>query len=49
MVRMAALLNAAAECKTGRYITCPAELMQQLTTQQRRIDQMLAAPRAAPG
>jgi hypothetical protein len=41
MVRMAALLNAAAECKTGRYITCPVELMRQLDTQQKLLNQNL--------
>ena len=34
MVRMSALLHAAAECKTGRYIVCPPELMSQLVSQQ---------------
>lgn len=42
MVRMAALLNAAAECKTGRYITCPAALMRQLIAQQARLDTSLS-------
>ncbi len=34
MVRMSALLYSAAECKTGRYIVCPPELMRKLTSQQ---------------
>ncbi len=34
MVRMSALLSSAAECKTGRYIVCPPELMTRLRTQQ---------------
>lgn len=43
MVRMAALLNAAAECKTGRYITCPPELMRQLTAQQKLLNESFRA------
>ena len=34
MVRMSALLHAAADCKTGKYITCPPDLMIQLKSQQ---------------
>ncbi len=34
MVRMSALLYSAAECKTGRYIVCPPELMRRLASQQ---------------
>lgn len=34
MVRMSALLHAAADCKTGKYITCPPDLMVQLKSQQ---------------
>ena len=37
MVRMSALLHSAAECKTGRVIVCPTDLMQQLRSQQSRI------------
>ncbi len=37
MVRMSALLHAAADCKTGRVIVCPADLMQQLRSQQARV------------
>ena len=43
MVRMAALLNAAAECKTGRYIICPVELMRQLDSQQKILNVSLEA------
>jgi hypothetical protein len=41
MVRMSALLHSAADCKTGRVIVCPADLMQQLRTQQSRVTQGL--------
>jgi hypothetical protein len=41
MVRMSALLNSAAECKTGRYIVCPPELMSKLTSQQRLLSEEL--------
>jgi hypothetical protein len=41
MVRMSALLHSAAECKTGRVIVCPADLMQQLRSQQSRVTQGL--------
>ncbi|VAW80223.1 hypothetical protein MNBD_GAMMA13-966 [hydrothermal vent metagenome] len=34
-VRMSALLQSAADCRTGRYIVCPAALMQQLSRQQK--------------
>lgn len=37
MVRMSALLSSAAECKTGRYIVCPPELMTKLSSQQQLI------------
>ncbi|VAW63149.1 hypothetical protein MNBD_GAMMA08-690 [hydrothermal vent metagenome] len=36
-VRMSALIQSAAACKTGRYIVCPIELRQQLLTQQKRL------------
>lgn len=36
MVRMVALLQSAAECQTGRYIVCPADLIAQLDRQQKR-------------
>lgn len=38
-VRMSALIQSAAACKTGRYIVCPIELRQQLLTQQKRLHQ----------
>lgn len=41
MVRMSALLSSAAECKTGRYIVCPAELMIKLTSQQQLLSKDL--------
>lgn len=41
MVRMSALLHSAAECKTGRVIVCPTDLMQQLRSQQSRVTQGL--------
>ncbi len=45
MVRMSALLHAAADCKTGRVIVCPADLMLQLKAQQARISQALLVAR----
>jgi len=39
MVRMAALLDAAAECQSGRYIVCPADLIERLRRQHARIAQ----------
>ncbi len=41
-VRMTALLQSAAECQTGRYIVCPAQLMQQLKQQKKRITDLYA-------
>jgi hypothetical protein len=41
MVRMSALLHSAADCKTGFVITCPADLMLQLKSQQSRVMQGL--------
>jgi hypothetical protein len=41
MVRMAAVLDAAAECQSGRYIVCPADLIERLQRQQARIIQGL--------
>ncbi len=41
LVRMSALLQSAADCKTGRYIVCPPELMQQLRSQQTRLEKLL--------
>lgn len=44
MVRMAALLQSAAECQTGRYISCPANLVIELDRQQHQLT--LAFPNA---
>lgn len=41
MIRMSALLHAAAQCKTGRYVVCPADLIRQLVAQQQRISEQL--------
>lgn len=41
MVRMSALLHSAADCKTGLVITCPADLMLQLKSQQSKVTQGL--------
>lgn len=41
MVRMAAVLDAAAECQSGRYIVCPADLIERLRRQHFRITQGL--------
>ena len=41
MVRMSALLHAAADCKTGYMIVCPPDLMLQLKAQQARVSQSL--------
>ena len=41
MVRMSALLHSAADCKTGFVITCPADLMLQLKSQQSKVSQAL--------
>ena len=41
MIRMSALLHSAADCKTGFVITCPADLMLQLKSQQSKITQGL--------
>lgn len=45
MVRMSALLHTAADCKTGFIISCPADLMQQLRSQQDRVTQGLKMTR----
>ena len=42
MVRMAALLQSAAECQTGRYIVCPPDLMTRLRRQRTLVEQGLA-------
>ena len=41
MVRLSALLHAAADCKTGYVIVCPPDLMSQLRTQQAKVSQAL--------
>lgn len=41
LVRMSALIQSAADCKTGRYIVCPPELMQQLRSQQALLVKLL--------
>ena len=45
MVRLSALLHAAADCKTGYVIVCPADLMSQLRTQQAKVSQALLLAR----
>lgn len=47
MVRMSALLHAASACRTGHVITCPADLMLQLRSQQSVTVDKLAELRAA--
>jgi hypothetical protein len=41
MVRMAALLQAASNCETGRYLACPADLMERLQLQQGTVTAVL--------
>lgn len=41
MVRMSALLHAAADCKSGLVITCPPDLMRQLRAQQAAVGDAL--------
>jgi hypothetical protein len=48
MVRMSALLSSAAECKTGRYIVCPPELMTKLKTQQQLLSEDLDSFKVIP-
>lgn len=43
MVRMAGLLQSAAECQTGRYIVCPPDLMTRLRRQQATVERELAS------
>lgn len=43
LVRMSALIQSAAACKTGRYIVCPIELRQQLLAQQQRLHKLAAS------
>ena len=49
MVRMVALLQAAAECQTGRYIVCPPDLLDRLGRQQRRTDDLAARTLGSKG
>ncbi len=49
MVRMSALLHAAAECKSGLVITCPPDLLRQLRAQQMVVDKHLQQLPAADG
>jgi len=49
MVRLSALLHAAAECKTGRYIVCPPELMSRLRAQQATVSGQLEKLGSLPG
>lgn len=44
LVRMSALIQSAADCKTGRYIVCPPELMQQLRSQQALLEKLPNKP-----
>ena len=37
LVRMAALLQSAANCETGRYLVCPADLMERILLQQKAV------------
>lgn len=48
MVRMSALLHAAADCKSGLVIVCPADLLRQLRAQQERVSAILR-PYETPG
>lgn len=41
MVRMSALLHAAADCKSGLVIVCPPDLLRQLRAQQDNVDATL--------
>lgn len=41
MVRMAALLQAAGNCETGRYLACPPDLMDRLLRQQSTVADVL--------
>lgn len=48
MVRMAALLQSAAECQTGRYISCPANLVIELDRQQLHLTRALTDSTNSP-
>ena len=43
LVRMAGLLQSAAECQTGRYIVCPPDLMTRLRRQQGVVEGEIAS------
>jgi len=45
MVRLSALLHAAADCKTGYVIVCPPDLMLKLRSQQAKVTQALLLAR----
>ena len=45
MVRLSALLHAAADCKTGYVIVCPPDLMSKLRSQQAKVTQALLLAR----
>ena len=49
MVRMSALLSSASECRTGRYIVCPLELMRKLSAQQQLLFKDLERLKASHG
>jgi len=48
MVRMSALLQSAAECQTGRYISCPANLIHELDQQQQQLKLSVSSTKTAP-
>jgi len=48
MVRMSALLQSAAECQTGRYISCPANLIHELDQQQQQLKLSVSSTKIAP-
>ena len=48
MVRMIALLQSAAQCQSGRYIVCPADLIAGLERQQASVEKQLPGVAATP-
>jgi len=48
MVRMSALLQSAAECQTGRYISCPANLIRELDQQQKQLNHSVSGANTTP-
>lgn len=48
MVRMAALLQSAAECQTGRYISCPVNLLHELEQQQHQLKLAVSSASTSP-